>query len=149
MTVTFPAFVPVLSLVGISLLAGPLAFAVARFAQLKPFPRLSFLFISHLCRLSAPAAAVSTQQKNTDLLETHHSVSAGIPGLFLGCLFVRRAQPCLCSLASESEMLQVCLELFSSYLLSNQDTCPLFHLCFYNAFLSAARHNIFMPTRIS
>lgn len=141
--------VPVLSLVGLSLSPGALAFALARFAQLKPFPRLSFLFISHWRRLSARAAAASTPRKNTDLLETHRSISAGIPDLFLGCLFVRRAQPCLCSLASKSEMLQVCLELFLSYLLNNQDSCPLFHLHFYHAFLSAARHNIFLSTRIS
>jgi len=94
-------------------------------------------------------AAVSTQQRNTDLLETHYSRSAGIAALFLGCRFVRRAQPGLCSLASESEMLRVCLELSLSYLLNNQDSCPLFHLRFYHAFLSAARHNIVMPTRVS
>lgn len=104
---------PVLLLVSTSL-----AFALAQF---KPFPRLSFLPISGFCRL---------QQKSTELLETHRRVSAGIPALFLGCLFVGRAQPCLCLLASEPEMLQVCLELFSSYLLGNQDSCSLFHLLF-------------------
>lgn len=107
---------PVLFLVSTSL-----PFALAQFAQFKPFPRVSFLPISGFCRL---------QQKSTELLETHRRVSAGIPALFLGCLFVGRAQPCLCLLASEPEVLQVGLELFSSYLLSNQDSCSLFRLLF-------------------
>lgn len=53
--------VPVLSLVSTSLLQGALAFALVRFAELKPFPWLSFLsfFICAGCPLERLLSAHS------------------------------------------------------------------------------------------